>query len=245
MSFLPLEMLKEGALEIGVGLSDSQLELYDSFASLLVETNKYFNLTRITEPEEIVRNHYLDSLLCLSACEHANGAKTIDIGTGAGFPGIPIKIARPDLDMTLIDSTSKKIRFIKDAVSKLDFTNTYPMHARAEELGHQKDHREAYDIAYARALSEMKVLAELSLPLVKIGGRVVAQKSIDIIEELKLALPLIGQLGGSVEKTCRLKIPFTDIERVIVVIKKDKPTPQQFPRPYAKIVKGKQIASQR
>ncbi|MCE5197787.1 MAG: 16S rRNA (guanine(527)-N(7))-methyltransferase RsmG [Armatimonadota bacterium] len=239
MPFIPLDTLHSGASELGIELSDNQLALMDEFAAFMVETNERLNLTRIINPSDIVTAHYLDSLTCLAALNVPQGAKVIDVGTGAGFPGIPIKIVRPDLHVTLLDATFKKIKFLSDAIQRLGLEGIEPVHARAEEIGREKAFREHYDIAYARALSETRVLAELCLPLVRIGGYVIAQKSKEIDEELAEARAIIGQLGGRVEKTVRTHIPFTEITRQLVVIAKDKPTPQSFPRPYAKIVRSK------
>ena len=239
MPFLPLDTLRSGASELGIHLSDEQIDLMDRFASLLVEKNKLFNLTRITEPMEIVSSHYLDSLTCLSAVKIKPGLSAIDIGTGAGFPGIPIKIARPDIHMTLLDSSLKKLRFIEDMVEELGMEGVRIIHARAEMIANNPVHREHYDIAFARALSEMKVLAELCLPLVNVGGSLIAQKSDTTDEEISAAKPIIGQLGGKIEKIIRVTIPGTDITRRIVVVSKIESTPVQFPRTYAKITQKK------
>lgn len=233
MPFLPLDLLKSGAAELGIELTDTQLRQFDAFAQFLVETNEKFNLTRITEPEEIVTSHYLDSLTCLQALKIKKGASVIDIGTGAGFPGIPIKIVRPDLRVTLADATFKKVKFISEAVERLGLTNTEPVQARAEEIGREAAFREKYDIVFARALADMKVLAELCLPLVKVGGHVIAQKSADAADEVEAARPMIGTLGGKLDKVIEVRVPHTEITRLLVVVSKTKPTPQQFPRSYA------------
>lgn len=239
MSFLPLENLRSGAHELGIELSDSQLRQFDEFAALLVEANKSINLTRITEPEEIITSHFLDSLTTLSALDIAPNANVIDVGTGAGFPGVPIKIVRPDISITLLDATQKKLDFIRDSVDQIGLQDIEVVHARAEDIGHNPKFRERYDVAYARALSEMKVLAELCLPLVRVGGHLVAQKSENIDEEVKAAKPIVGQLGGILEKTVRTAIPGTDIVRQLIVIVKAKPTPTQYPRHYSRITSGK------
>lgn len=245
MPFLPLDLLRAGALELGIDLSERQLEQCDEFAVMVVEANRQFNLTRIIEPEEMVIHHYLDSLLCLSAVDITRGAKVIDIGTGAGFPGVPVKIARPDLAVTLLDATFKKIRFLSEAIEKLGMQGVEMVHARAEELAHEKSHprgaryREQFDLACVRALSEMKVAAELCVPLVKVGGRMLAAKSAGIDEELRAARPIIGELGGTIEKIVRTHIPTTDIVRQFVVVVKSKPTPERFPRPYGMITRKK------
>jgi 16S rRNA (guanine527-N7)-methyltransferase len=235
MPILPLDVLESGASELGIELSERQLDLMDQFASLLIDANSRFNLTRITQPAEIVTGHYLDSLLYLWAIEIPQGAALIDVGTGAGFPGVPIKIARPDLALTLVDSTAKKVRFLEEAVSELGLQGVSAIHARAEDLGRDKGHRERYDIVVTRALAELRILAELCVPLARVGGRVVASKGEEIDAELAAGRPMIGQLGGVVENTVRTHIPRADIPRRFVVIAKAKTTPEQFPRSYARM----------
>jgi len=266
--FLPIDLLRDGARELGIELTDAQLAQLDEFASLLVQTNRTLNLTRITEVSEIVTNHYLDSLTCLAAHRIAEGARVIDIGTGAGLPGIPIKIARPDLHLTLLDSSGKKLRFIEEAIARLTHCSGRPLsrpgersgrplsrpggdgepplrvmlvHARAEDAGRDPAHREAYDVAVTRALADMKTLAELCLPLVKVGGVLIAQKSEDTGSEIDAARPLIGQLGGSIEKVARITLPYTDVTRRVVVIRKTKTTPPGFPRAYSRIAKHRRV----
>ncbi|MHB9036479.1 MAG: 16S rRNA (guanine(527)-N(7))-methyltransferase RsmG [Armatimonadota bacterium] len=239
MSYIPIDDLRAGALELGIELSEEQLEQFDRFAEFLAETNQKFNLTRITDPREVVTSHFLDSLTCLQALSPKKDARVIDVGAGAGFPGIPIKIVRPDLRVTLLDSTSKKVQFMSDAVKLLGLTGIEAVHGRAEALGRDKNFRERFDLAYARALSELRVLAELCLPLVKVGGHVVAQKSEGIDDELASARPAIGQFGGRVENVVQVRIPLTEVTRRLVVISKTKPTPETFPRPYGRITKPK------
>jgi|YNPNPStandDraft_1061719.scaffolds.fasta_scaffold00008_31 16S rRNA (guanine527-N7)-methyltransferase len=235
--FLPLDMLKNGAWAVGFDLSDGQLELLDRFASMLAETNRKFNLTRIVEPQDIVTNHYLDSLLFLRAADTADNARVIDIGAGAGFPGIPMKVARPDLIVTLLDATAKKVSFMSYAVAALGLADVELLHGRAEDLGHQRGRRENYDVACARALADLTPLVELCLPFVKVGGRLIASKGPEIDEELAAAKPMIGQLGGMVEKVVKTHIPGTDVARRLVVISKVKQTPPRFPRQYARIIR--------
>lgn len=235
---LPTDLLRDGALQLGIELTDEQMELFERFAALLVETNKSLNLTRITDPAEIVTGHYLDSFTCLAAAKIRPNARVVDIGTGAGFPGIPIKIVRPDLDVTLLDASLKKLKFIEEAIEALGLHGITLLHARAEEAAHDAAHRETFDVAFARALAEMKVLAELSLPLVKPGGMLIAQKSEGADEEIHAAKPLIGQLGGKVDAIKRIAIPSTEITRQLVVISKTKPTPPEFPRPYSRITRS-------
>lgn len=239
MSFLPLELLKSGAQKLEIELTDQQLQQFDDFASFMVETNQKFNLTRITEPEDIVVSHLLDSLTCLAAFPIKDEASVIDVGAGPGFPGIPIKIVRPDIKVTLMDATYKKVEFLTEAVMRLGLEDVDPLYARAEEAGRDPRYRERYDVAFARALSEMKIVAELCLPLVRVGGKVIAQKSTDIDGELAQAKPIIGQLGGTINGIKDIGIPCSDITRRLVVISKVKPTPKEFPREYAKIARKK------
>ncbi|MGQ9454600.1 MAG: 16S rRNA (guanine(527)-N(7))-methyltransferase RsmG [Armatimonadota bacterium] len=239
MTDLPLEVLKKGTFELGIELTDAQIRQFEKFASMLLNANRKFNLTRITDPTEIVTKHFLDSLMCLAAEPPHYAASVIDIGTGAGFPSIPIKIVRPDLNITLMDGKLKKIRFVENTMESLGFENTASVHARAEDLGKDKSHREHYDVAYARALAEMPILVELCLPYVRIGGYLVATKGPETETELNEARELIHELGGVIEKTISTHVPTTDIKRSIIVIRKTTPTPSRYPRSYAKITASK------
>jgi len=243
MPFLPLDKLKTGASELGIALYDTQLALFDAFAELLTAANTKFNLTRITDPEAIVRDHYLDSLACLSAVELSSGSRVIDIGTGAGFPGVPLKLARPDLNVVMVDSTLKKIKFLQEAIERLEIEEVELIHTRAEDLAHDCRYREKFDATCCRALADLAIASELCVPFVRAGGRMIAQKSKDIDEEIAAARPIIGQLGGNVEKIVRIKIPGTNILRSLVVVQKARPTPIRFPRSYAQIARKKKIHS--
>jgi len=240
---IPLQLLKNGASKLGIELTDAQLRQFETFAIMLLAANRNFNLTRITDPQEIVTKHFLDSLMCLSAEQVANGAYAIDIGTGPGFPGIPIKIARPDVHITLIDGTAKKIRFVSEVVSRLGLDGVSTIHCRAEELGRDRAHRERYEVAYARALSKMRVLVELCLPFVRVGGVLVATKGPTAGSEIDEAQSLIDELGGTIHNICCTQIPETDINRVIIVIRKVSATPDRYPRPYAQIVGSRKTGS--
>lgn len=237
MPFLPIDLLRTGARDLGIELADDQLDQLDRFAEMLVETNRRLNLTRITDPEEIVTGHYLDSLTCLPTFSPSDGAKCIDVGAGGGFPGIPIAIARPDLAVTLLDAARKRVDFLARAAAELGLTNVRAHHGRAEDLGRDRSHRESYDVAWARAVAEMQVLVELCLPLVRVGGAFVAQKSEDVADEVADAKPLAGQLGGGTPEIRRIRIPHTQISRSIVVVRKTRRTPPAFPRPYARIMR--------
>lgn len=231
------ERLIAGALELGVKIDDAQAEKFAEYTKLLLEWNEKFNLTSIADPEEIVVKHYLDSLTCLNAAKFRKGDAVADVGTGAGFPGVPIAIVRPDLKITLIEATNKKLTFLDEVCRRLDLSQIELVHSRAEEAGRMPEHRERYNIVVARAVSEMRTLAEYCLPLVKVGGVFIAMKGPDIDGELAGARPGIGNLGGERPEIIRLTLPGTDIRRSIIVIKKLKATPEEFPRHGSKIVK--------
>ncbi|OFX15662.1 MAG: hypothetical protein A2Z18_10895 [Armatimonadetes bacterium RBG_16_58_9] len=244
MAFLPLDLLTSGAAELGIHLSPTQLDQLDTFAGMLVETNRKLNLTRITGPEDIVTGHYLDSLTCLTAVDIERGSSVIDVGTGAGFPGIPMAVARPDLNLTLLDSLRKRLDFLSEAARSLGLANVETMRARAEDVGRDGTHREAYDFAVTRALANVRMLVELCLPFVKTGGYLIAQKGADIEGELDRARPIIGQLGGKLVEVKRVTIPHSDIERTLVLIEKVKPTPDTFPRGWKKMAARNRANSQ-
>ena len=217
--------------------SKQMLEKLGRYAELLVEWNEKINLTAITLPEDIAVKHFLDSLLLLKAVELPDNAQIIDVGTGAGFPSMPVGLYRSDLKITLLDSLQKRIRFLEE----LSATLARPadcVHGRAEEMGAKDVYREKYDLAAARAVAHLRELAEYCLPFVKVGG-VFAQEEADLVqikEELREAAYAISELGGRVEKTAKFSLP-GDNKRAIVVIRKDRPTPAKYPRPSAKMKK--------
>lgn len=217
-----------------ITISDSQAEQFQKYASILVEWNKKINLTAITEPEEIEEKHFLDSCLPFVDVDIPRGASVADIGTGAGFPGIPLKILRPDIDLTLVDSLQKRINFLETACSAIGVT-AKTIHGRAEELG-RLDLRESFDIAAARAVARLSVLSEYCLPFVKVGGVFIALKGRDCSEEIRLAYTAIKTMGGQIAKTVEYSLPSGD-GRTAVIIKKIKPTPPAYPRTKAKMKK--------
>jgi 16S rRNA (guanine527-N7)-methyltransferase len=232
------ETLTKGAKALGIELSREQVEQFFVYTQLLLEWNEKFNLTSIIDPEQIAIKHHLDSLTCLAAAHFPKGALVADIGTGAGFPGIPLAIVRPDLKLVLVEATKKKLSFLEEVAKEvLPGRNIELVNARAEELGHDSKHRERYDIVIARAVAEMRILAEYCLPLVKKGGLFIAMKGPDVRDEIKQAKPGIGTLGGSLPDITQLTLPFTDINRTLITIKKLKLTPEQFPRHGSKISK--------
>ena len=189
------ELLSSNAASLGVDLSEDMLDKFDLLASLLIEQNKTMNLTAITQPNEVVVKHFADSLSLLSAIEVPQGAKVLDLGTGAGFPGLPLLIARPDIRLTMVDSTAKKLAYVASTLDKLSLS-AETLHARAEEAGKDPAYREQYDIVCSRAVAALNVLCEYCLPFVKVGGTFVAMKSAKAQEELQLAEKAISTLGG-------------------------------------------------
>lgn len=221
--------------EEGIILSDTQLSQFQRYMELLVEWNQKMNLTAITDPEGVTVKHFFDSLLLLKAVELPQGASLIDVGTGAGFPGIPVAIARPDIKLTLLDSLNKRLVFLAEVCRELGIQADIH-HARAEEGGRQKELREQFDFATARAVAGMNVLSEYCVPFVKPGGAFVAMKGPDGEEEAKQAARAIGVLGGKAEKLAQFTLP-DGSHRCIVVVRKVRETPDTYPRHGSKISK--------
>lgn len=227
------EALRLGALNFGVELDENALDRFDKYASLLCEWNKFMNLTAIKEPEEIVNKHFVDSLSLLSAVKIPENAKLIDVGTGAGFPGIPLLIARNDLKVTLLDSTNKRLEFIKTVLSQTGLS-AETVHMRAEDAGRDTAYREKFDFATARAVSNLRELSEYCLPFVKKGGYFVPMKSAKTEDEIKEAEKAIKTLGGKTGKVISFKIDGAGA-RTVLLIKKISQTSPQYPRPSAKM----------
>ena len=226
------ELLKTGFEQMHLQVKPQQIDQLKDFTERMLETNKVMNLTGITEPSEIATKHLLDCASVLTAAEFT-GKTVVDVGCGAGFPGMPLHILCPDCKLTLLDSLNKRIKFLQSCIDGMGLENIEAVHARAEEFAAK--HRESYDIAVSRAVAQLNVLAELSLPLVKKGGYFIAMKGKDSEEELNNAQKAIAVLGGSIEKTIDYTIPHTDITHRLVLIKKIKNTPKQYPRPFRKI----------
>lgn len=219
----------------GILLTEKQLAQFQRYMELLVEWNQKMNLTAITDPEGVTVKHFYDSLILLQAVEIPEGARLIDVGTGAGFPGIPLAIARPDIRLTLLDSLNKRLTFLAEVCRELGIQAEL-RHARAEEGGRQKELREQFDVATARAVAGMNVLSEYCLPFVKKGGVFAAMKGPDGEEEVKAAARGIGVLGGKPEKLEKFELP-DGSRRCIAVIRKVRETPAAYPRHGAKIAK--------
>lgn len=232
------EIFKKGTEDLKISVSQNQTEQFLSYSQLLKEWNEKMNLTAVTDDDGISVKHFLDSILPLSCVDINEGASLADIGTGAGFPGIPIKIVRPDIKLTLIDSLNKRINFLNEVCNSLNLSDVRCIHGRAEELGKTSEYREKFDAVTSRAVAKMTVLCEYCLPFVKTGGIFIALKANDADEELDDARSMIGVLGGTVENVIKKELPQSDIVREIIVIRKTKPTPDKYPRRADKIKKG-------
>ncbi len=206
-----------------------------NFAARLLKKNQVMNLTAITEPKDVATLHLLDCAALL-AMHPLQGKSVVDVGTGAGFPGMVLRILEPEFDLTLLDSLGKRILWLDETCREMGLSRVECIHARAEEFAAQR--REQFDVATSRAVADLPLLSELALPLVKVGGQFIAMKSVDSDEEINRSRGAIGQLGGKVAAVEDYTIPGTDIKHRLVVIEKVRPTPPQFPRPWAKIKKS-------
>ncbi len=229
------ELLKSDAAKLGISIDDDKIMQFQKLAELLVEQNKTMNLTAITDPDGIAVKHFADSISVLTATEFAENARILDVGTGAGFPGIPLLIMRPDLDLTMLDSTAKKLKYVANTVNELGLSANV-LHTRAEEAGQSKEYRETFDIVCSRAVAALNVLCEYCLPFVKVGGYFAAMKAAKAQEEIDGAKAAIKLLGGKIveEKSFRLS---DGGERNIIIIKKISHVPPKYPRVSAQIAK--------
>lgn len=230
------EILRQNFDSFGWDYTEEIGERFDNYAQLLVDWNQKINLTAITEPNEIVIKHFLDSLLLLKATDLPKESTLIDVGTGAGFPSLPVCILRHDLHPTLLDSLNKRLIFLEELCSNIKVDAQF-VHARAEEAGQKADYREKYDVATARAVAHLRELAEYCLPFVKEGGIFAALKGYEVEEELEEAKYAISQIGGKVEAIEKFELPGNN-KRSIVVIRKFRHTPAKYPRITAKIKKS-------
>lgn len=224
------EQFQKDLLEWDIVLSDRQLEQFLQYYEILTEWNKFMNLTAVTEYEEVMKKHFVDSLSAVRTLDLTGDLTLLDIGTGAGFPGIPLKIVFPNLKVTLLDSLNKRVRFLQTLIEKLELTRIEAFHGRAEDFAKDKNRREQFDVCVSRAVSNMTILSEYCLPFVKIGGKFISYKSEKAEEEIEEAEWAIEQLGGKVEKQVKMYLPNSDIFRNLFVIEKIKATPKYFPR---------------
>ena len=226
-----MDVLKAGAKEWGLTLTPPQVEAFGLYYEQLLTWNERINLTSITDYKEVQVKHFLDSLSCLQVLDTVDpDARCIDIGAGAGFPGLPLKIVWPRLQLTLLESVGKKVRFLTHMVEAMGLQETDIVQGRAEELGRNPDYREVFDVALARAVAQMSVLVEYALPLVRVGGIFVAQKGDDIEVEMKSAGAAIELLGGRLQEIKPVYLPGSEIARHLVVVQKLGPTTERYPR---------------
>ncbi len=228
------KLLIEGAQSFGVNLSGEKVDLFLKFTSVLKEWNTRFNLTAIEDDRDIVIKHHLDSISVVPCLEREESLKTlIDVGTGAGFPGIPLKLAREDLDVTLLDSIGKRVTFLKAAIAELNLGGIEVLQGRAEQFGRKEEYREVFDAAVARAVASLPVLLEYCLPFVKVGGIFIAMKGSDI-KEVDFSKKALEILGGVVEKTEEICLPFSNLKRNVITVRKIRQTPTGYPRDVGK-----------
>lgn len=230
MNISPRTTLASGAQEMGISLDEHQLDQFDALTELLLEWNSKFNLTRITDRVEIAVKHYLDSISLLAYLKMKKDASVIDVGTGAGLPGVPLKILNPDIKLTLLDSVQKKLSFAEAAAQELGLSDVSLIHARAEDAGREKANRERFDTVVSRAVSRLTVLSELCLPFCKVGGEFAAYKGPDVDDEASEAGRAIKLLGGKLEGIHRFTLPSSDLQRTILLIRKVRHTPSSYPR---------------
>jgi 16S rRNA (guanine527-N7)-methyltransferase len=224
-----LDLLAAGARELDLDLAPAQLDQFARYAELLIDWNLRFNLTAIVEPRDIVIKHFLDSLAAARSLP-PGPINLIDVGAGAGLPGLPLKIARPEIKLTLLEATRKKCDFLQAVIDDLHLADVQVVNARAEEAGRLEEHREQYDIAIARAVADLPVLIEYLLPFVKIGGFAVAQKSREAADELARADTAILLLGGLGSEIIKVQVPGLDDERTLILVEKITATSAEYPR---------------
>lgn len=225
-----VDTLIKGLQELNIDVNDNIIEAFKTYKELLKEWNEKINITAIKDDVEIDIKHFLDSVTVLNTGYIKDGLKIIDIGTGGGFPGVPIKILKKDTEVVLLDSLNKRLTFLNEVINKLNLKGIRTIHGRAEDYGNDKDYRESFDIAVSRAVASLNILSEYCLPFVKVGGYFIAMKgpgAEDEIEDGKRALKL---LGGSLEDRLDIKLPNSDITHTLIIIKKISKTPTKYPR---------------
>ena len=222
------------AKQLHIELSDEQIEQFQTYYEMLIDTNKVMNLTAITELEEVITKHFLDSLALAvvypNLFDESKKIKILDLGTGAGFPGIPLKIAYPHLNIILMDSLNKRVKFLQSVIDRLKLCDIIAIHGRAEEVGRNAAYREQFDLCVSRAVANLSTLSEYCIPFVKVGGKCIPYKSAEIEDEVEDARNAIHILGGKLIEIKKLVLPDSEIERSFVIIEKSKKTPKTYPR---------------
>lgn len=226
------DKMTEGLEGLSLRLHDSQIEQFYKYYEMMIERNKVVNLTAITEMDEVITKHFIDSLSIIKMIPElpGNNNSFIDIGTGAGFPGIPLKIAFPECRVTLLDSLNKRIKFLEDVSDALELEGIVSVHGRAEDFGRDKEYREKYDYCVSRAVANLSTLAEYCMPFVKVGGAFIPYKSGRVEDELEESKKAVYLLGGKIEETKEFLLPGTDMERILVKIAKVTPISSKYPR---------------
>lgn len=227
---LNIDTLEKGSQELGLILKEEEKDKFLKYKELLLEWNEKINITAITEEREVDIKHFLDSLTALNSDKLSGKKRLIDIGTGGGFPGIPLKIVNEDLNVTLLDSLNKRIVFLKEVIKELNLDGIEAIHGRAEELSRKDEYREKYDICISRAVASLDTLSEYCLPFVKQGGYFISMKGPEVEEEIKLSNNAINLLGGKLEDVKIINIPKSDISHSLIIIKKLRQTSTKYPR---------------
>jgi len=233
-----IELLREGASTLGLTLTLDQLEQFKEYMNYTLEVNKTMNLTAITEDREFIIKHFLDSLTLSQVYNFENTERVLDMGTGAGFPGIPLKILYSEAKFVLVDSLNKRIQFLKNVVEKLNLKNIHCIHGRAEQLGQEKDYRETFNVVVSRAVAPLAILSEYCIPFLKTDGVFLCLKGPKYKEEIQRSMGAIKKLGGKLEEVKPIKLPFSDITHYILIIRKINKTPTRYPRKPGKPTKS-------
>lgn len=224
------QILEQKLGELGIKQDQNQLERFHKFYQLLIEWNKVMNLTGITEYEDVVEKHFVDSLSIIKAIDLSRIHTVIDVGTGAGFPGIPLKIAFPHLRVVLLDSLNKRIKFLDEVIFQLGLTEICTIHGRAEEYARKEEYREQFDLCVSRAVANLSTLSEYCLPYIQVGGIFVPYKSGEIDDEVEQSKKAVRILGGNIKEVMKFELPGTDIHRSFVLIHKEQHTQKKYPR---------------
>lgn len=225
-----IDLLEEKLKKIDISINNRQKEQFLQYYDMMIETNKVMNLTSITDPVEVIDKHFVDSLAIHQIYDFSGNISVIDVGTGAGFPGIPLKIVFPEIQIVLLDSLNKRIRFLNEVVESLNLSGITCVHGRSEDMAQKQEYREKFDYCVSRAVANLSSLSELCLPFVKVDGKFISYKAGNSQEEINAAAPAVDKLGGKIEHISEFRLPDTDLERVFVEIKKICNTPKKYPR---------------